>query len=126
MFLKKKTRIFSHNLSPALFVLQGKKTQAFCPPSFAPEVQEFLRNAIQVQSLGERNAGIKAIAGGNDWRRALMILSRMTLERLNADWKLADLTCRCFFFFEISKLILACCCFLFLLFLKYVLAVVGR
>ena len=54
-----------------------------------------------------------------------MILSRMTLERLSADWKLADLTCRCFFLnFQVDSSMLLF--FLFLLFLKYVLAVVGR
>ncbi len=66
-----------------------KKDKVFPPKSFAPpwKVQEFLRNSRFLR-LGETNASIKAIAGV-DWRKALVIFSRMTLERLNADWKLA-------------------------------------
>ena len=80
---------FLKHTSHATFPPSPEERQGFPPKSFAPpwKVQEFLRNSRFLR-LGETNASIKAIAGV-DWRKALVIFSRMTLERLNADWKLA-------------------------------------
>ena len=81
---------FLKHTSHATFPPSPEERRGFPPKGFAPpwKVQEFLRNSRFLR-LGETNASIKAIAGV-DWRKALLIFSRMTLERLNADWKLAN------------------------------------